>query len=81
MNNLETFRLYLLATNELLLEFALEAKAQADATRGSDAGNFNAGYLMGFHRVVSLAQQQAAAFGLELDELGLMGVDPNRDLT
>jgi hypothetical protein len=36
---------------------------------------------MGFHRVVSLAQQQAAAFGLELEELGLAGVDPNRDLT
>ncbi len=81
MNDAETYRLYLVATNELLLDFAREAKAQADATRGSEVGNFKAGYLMGFHRVVSLMQQQAAAFGLELDELGLADIDPNRDLT
>lgn len=81
MNDAETFRLYSLATNELLLEFAREAKLQAYATRGTEAGEFNAGYLMGFHRVVSLMQQQAAAFGLELHELGLADIDPNRDLT
>lgn len=81
MNDAETYRLYLLATNELLLDFAREAKAQADATRDSEGGSFNAGYLMGFHRVVSLMQQQASAFGLDLDELGLSDVDPNRDLT
>lgn len=81
MNNAETFRLYVLATNELLLEFAREAKAQADATRSSEAGSFNAGYLMGFHRVISLMQQQASAFGLEPHELGLAGIDPNQELT
>jgi hypothetical protein len=77
----ETFRHYLVATNELLLEFAQEAKRQADATRGTEAGAFDAGYLMGFHRVISLMQQQALAFGLEVNEVGLEGIDPNRDLT
>jgi hypothetical protein len=81
MTGEETFQRYLLATNELLLEFAREAKRQADATRGTEAGNFEAGYLMAFHRVISLLQQQAPAFGLEVSEVGLEGVDPNRDLT
>lgn len=81
MNGADPFRHYLLATNELLLEFAREAKRQADATRGTDEGNFDAGYLMGFHRVISLLQQQAPAFGLKESDVGLEGIDPNRELT
>lgn len=77
----ESLRHYLLATNELLLELAREAKRQADSTRGTAAGSFNEGYLMGFHRVVSLMQQQAPAFGLAVSEVGLEGVNPNQDLT
>ncbi len=81
MSDDTAFHHYLLATNELLLEFAREAKLEADATRGTDAGNFHAGYLMGMYRVISLMQQQAPAFGLELDDIGLDGIDPIRDLT
>ena len=77
----ESIRRYLLATNELLLELAREAKRQADSTRGTEADSFNAGYLMGFHRVVSLMQQQASAFGLEVSEVGLEGINPNYHLT
>lgn len=77
----DTWRQYVVATSELLLEFAREAKRQADATRGTAAGNFDAGYLMGFHRVVSLLQQQALAFGLDESDVGLEGVDPDRELT
>lgn len=77
----DTYRDYILATNELLLEFAREAKEKADATRGTEGGDFDSGYLMGFHRVVSLMQQQAEAFGLETSDIGLDGVDANRDLT
>ena len=81
MNSGDTFRNYLIATNELLLEFAREAKRQADASRGTEAGNFDAGYPMGFHRVISLLQQQAPAFGLEVRDVGLEGIDPDRELT
>jgi hypothetical protein len=81
MNSGDTFRNYLIATNKLLLEFAREAKRQADATRGTEAGNFDAGYLMGFHRVISLLQQQAPAFGLEVRDVGLERIDPDGDLT
>jgi len=81
MSNEETFRRYLLATNELLIEFAREAKRHADESRGTEASNFNSGYLMGFHRVISLMQQQAAAFGLDVADVGLSELDADRDLT
>jgi len=35
---------------------------------------------MGFHEVVSLMQEQAIAFGIPLDAIGLEGVEPERDL-
>ncbi len=35
---------------------------------------------MGLHEAVSLMQQQAVAFDLRLDEIGLEGLDPERDL-
>lgn len=76
-----TYLDYLVATNELLLEFAREAKEKLDATRGTEESNFYAGYVMGFHRVISLMQQQADAFGIDLKEVGLEGIEPNRDLT
>jgi hypothetical protein len=38
MNANAAFRHYLIATNELLLEFAREAKLEADRTRGTQEG-------------------------------------------
>ncbi len=81
MSRSDTYLDYLVATNELLLEFAREARGKLDATRGTEEGEFNAGYVMGFHRVISLMQQQAEAFGIDLDVVGLKDIDPNRDLT
>ena len=36
--------------------------------------------LMAFHEVVSLMQQQAASFGLDLADVALDDIDPERDL-
>ncbi|MFC1642621.1 hypothetical protein ACFL5O_08040 [Myxococcota bacterium] len=80
MNHSDTYRDYLVATNELLIEFAREAEEKISRTRGTEEGKFDAGYVMGFHRVISLMQQQADAFGFELADIGLEGIDPNRDL-
>ena len=60
----------------LLREIALDAK-HSYATEKSE---FAAGYMAGFHRVVSLMQQQCQAFGIPLEKIGLDGVDPDRDL-
>lgn len=60
----------------LIKELALDAKKQS-MEKNSE---FSAGYMMGFHRIVSLMQQQAEAFGLALEEIGLNGIDPDEDL-
>lgn len=41
---------------------------------------FYEGYILGFHRIVPLMQQQALAFGIELKDLQLEGIEPDRDL-
>jgi hypothetical protein len=63
----------------LLKEKAMEAKAESRAAP-ADQREFALGRLMAFHEVISLMQQQAQAFGIELDALGLDEIDPERDL-
>lgn len=70
------FRNYLGDLGVLVRELAIEAKQDVER-KDSD---FSAGYLAGFHRVVSLMQQQAEAFGIPLDEIGLDGIDADEDL-
>jgi hypothetical protein len=63
----------------LLKEKALEAKEESQSVSGDQRG-FALGRLMAFHEVVSLMQQQAQAFGIPLEALGLEGIQPERDL-
>ena len=67
---------YLRDLGVLIKELALDAKRQARDT-GTD---FATGYMAGFHRVVSLMQQQADAFGISAESIGLHGIDPDEDL-
>lgn len=70
------FQNYLRDLGVLVKEMALDAKVQAKGS-GSD---FAVGYMAGFHRIVSLMQQQAEAFGLTLEDIGLVGIDADEDL-
>lgn len=67
---------YLKDLGVLIKELALEAK-QKVADNGSD---FSVGYMAGFHRVVSLMQQQADAFGIPIEDIGLNGIDADESL-
>ncbi|MCP5467922.1 MAG: hypothetical protein H7A32_01470 [Deltaproteobacteria bacterium] len=42
--------------------------------------DFAIGYMAAFHRIVSLMQQQAEAFSISIDEIGLEGIDADEDL-
>ena len=75
MNDPEVFQRYLLGTSVLLIEFAREAKRDSVLARGTDAADFRDGYLCAFHRVITLMQQQACAYGLEVSDVGLAGID------
>ncbi len=72
----EVYKNYLLDLGKLISEMAFEAKKKSN----DEYNDFNAGYLSGFHRVVSLMEQQAEAFGIEKKEIGIEEVDADSDL-
>ena len=70
---------YVRDLGRLLAEQGREAKERRDAA-GEDDKAFERGRLTAYYEVVSLMQQQAGAFGYEDADVGLDGVDPDRDL-
>ncbi len=72
----DLYAAYLLDLGTLLREYALEAKAR----QAVKASSHNDGYLAGFHRVLSLMEQQAEAFGIPASALGLADFDPDAEL-
>lgn len=74
--DMAVYQNYLQDLGGLVKELALEAK-QHSREKGSD---FSAGYMTGFHRIVSLMQQQAEAFNIPLEEIGLDSIDADEDL-
>lgn len=66
-----------------LRQMAIDAKRDFDVAKGStDAAerDYRAGYLMAFHRVVSLMQQQAIGFQMPLETISTASLDADQDL-
>jgi hypothetical protein len=80
MSDHEQLQNYLLDLGQLVKEYAMAAVAEREKHRGQPTQEFYDGYVLGFHRIVSLMQQQALAFGLDLKALKLDGLEPDRDL-
>jgi hypothetical protein len=74
--NTTVYQDYLKDLGFLIKEMAFEAKKKASES-GTD---FSVGYMAGFHRIVSLMQQQAEAFGIPFEKIGLDGIDADEDL-
>lgn len=53
----QTLRNYLHDLGTLVKEYAREAKEQKDSSKGSSSQEYNSGYLMAWHEVVSLGRQ------------------------
>lgn len=75
MNDSEKIQFYLYDLGTLLKEKAKEAKQAA-----SHEDAFSRGRLLAFYEVISLMEQQADAFQLDLELLGLEGMDAEQDL-
>ena len=80
MKDDEKFKHYLFDLGRLVREYALAAVEERQKQEDSTSLEFYEGYILGFHRIVSLMQQQALAFGIELKDLQLEGIEPDRDL-
>ena len=78
-NDSDRYALYLKDLVSLLIEKAREARTARDSASADDRSLSNE-RLLAFHEVVSLMQQQAVAFEIRAEDLGLDGIDPERDL-
>lgn len=83
MSDADTARYYLRDLGHLLRDEALDAKREyEESKRSTDEGEkaYRGGYLMAFYHVISLMQDQALGFGIDLKDLKLESIDPDRDL-
>ena len=63
------------------LETALNAKRAIDNARKSGDGvEYYSGYSQAYYEVIDLIKQLAIAFDIDLSELGLDNIDPDKDL-
>jgi hypothetical protein len=76
----EKFKHYLFDLGRLVREYALAAVEERQKQEDTASLEFYDGYILGFHRIVSLMQQQAPAFEIELKDLQLEGLEPDHDL-
>jgi len=75
------YKHYLRDIGEIVKTRALEAKDErAREQEGSAAYHFQCGRLIAFNEVISILQQQAEGFGINLRDLTLDNIDPDRDL-
>ncbi len=79
-NDRETLENYLVDVSRLLKEMAKEARDAKVGANGTENYDYEIGHLMAMHEVISLLQQEARAFGIDLKILGLDDIDPERDL-
>lgn len=75
----DQYKNYIFDLVTLLKEQAREAKTEADHPTEGNEG-YNNGYLMAYHMMISLMKNQAIAFGIQEEEIGLDDIDPERDL-
>jgi len=76
------YKHYLRDLGEILKARALEAKDERAKEPAGTAGyHFQRGRLPVFNEVISILQQQADGFDINLDDLHLGDIDPDRDLT
>ncbi|MGL0870686.1 hypothetical protein [Vibrio vulnificus] len=78
--NDEKYRNYLVDLGSIAKEYAQEAIEEYEEAKGSTEEGFKAGYMMGFHRIITLMQQQAESFDIPLSELGLSDIDDSEFL-
>lgn len=64
----------------LLRERARDARLDQQSSVGGEDEDFSRGRLLAFYEVMSLMREQAEAFGMDLEAVGLEGFDPERDL-
>ena len=62
-----------------LLDIGSLIKEKADEAKNNGDDEYEVGYRMALYEVISLMHQQAHAFNIDLKDVGLEDIDPERD--
>ena len=65
------YNYYLKDLGIITKEYARDAIKEHIEAKGTDSEDYKTGYMMAFHRFITLMQQQAESFEISLEELGL----------
>jgi hypothetical protein len=71
----DTYENYIADLGDLVTEAARDAIREYHDSINSDSSEFKSGYMMAFHRIVTLMQQQADAFQIPRENIGLAAID------
>jgi len=78
--NSNVFENYLFDLGMILKEMALDAKKTKNEAVATDNHDYELGYLMAFHEIISLMLDQANLFEISPEQIGLSDIDPDGDL-
>ncbi len=76
----DKFKYYVYDLGILIKEMARQAKTEKNSASDSPNSNYAMGKLMAFHEIISLMKQQADAFVIKQEEIGLADIDPDSEL-
>lgn len=62
-----------------LADLGATIKEKADEAKNNGVDEYQIGYRMALYEVISLMCQQAEVFDIDLKDIGLEGIDPERD--
>lgn len=67
----DKYKNYLIDLGTITKEYAREAINDHTSPKDTESKDFRSGYMMGFHRMITLLQQQAELFDIPLQEINL----------
>lgn len=76
----DKYKNYVYDLGVMLKEMGVDAAEEHRMAKGTKEESYKLGYLMGFHRVLTLMQQQAEDFDIAQEDLGMKGFDADSDL-
>jgi hypothetical protein len=72
---------YLFDLGALIRQYALEVRQSLESgEKGSEAHTLDSGRLLAYYEVITLMQQQALGFDINLEEINLHDFDPDKEL-
>jgi hypothetical protein len=75
----EKYKNYVIDLISIIKKQAKEAKLEADHPKEGHA-SFNNGYLMAYHTIIEFMKNQTKIFNIDQKDVGLAGIEPERDL-